>query len=549
MSRRLAAPVGLGLAACALTGSTATAHAASATPASGGVYTLTNAASSMLMDVKYGSTTPGAPVIQWKPTGGANQEWSLTQTSSGAYTVRSANSGLCLDIPAPNATPPQLVTNTCNGSGGQQWRIQPVGEGTYALANVANGLLADDSGASMAEGTEIIQWPSNNGANQHWRLTQLTRVGAYTAGLMNNGPSFTNQSIRMAAHTTVAGSMVRVRLSNLYGTQPLTVDAVDLAQQSSTPGTAVAGTHRTVTFNGSSSVTIPAGQDVASDPVPMAVAANTTQLVSIHVPGTPGGTTWHAEAQQVAWISAAGNHVTDDGTGNYPDTSRASWFFLDGLDVVSPTATGTLVCVGDSITDGVGSTWGANRRWPDDLAQRMNSAAGGPGLGVVDAGIGSNRVLTAANGNNPSLLTRFAHDVLGQPGVKDVIMLEGTNDIGNNVGPNGSSPVTAADLENGIQTVINQAHAAGVKIFGGTILPYQGASYYTDNGEKVREAVNAWIRAGGAFDGVVDFDQAMRDPGNAKAVNPAYVNGDHLHPNDAGYQVMANAVNLALLTP
>ncbi|MFF3245963.1 RICIN domain-containing protein [Streptomyces sp. NPDC002870] len=551
-TRHLAVPVGLGLVACALTGAGATAHAAPAAPASGTVYTLTNAASGQLMDVRYGSTAPGAPVVQWPSKNGANQQWLLTRTSSGAYTVRSANSGLCLDVPDPQNSVPQLVQNTCNGSGDQQWKIESVGGGTYTLANAASGLLVDNKESLDKEGNEIIQWPSNGGANQHWTLTPaltpLTRLGTYTAGLMSNGPSFTNQSIRMVAHTTVAGSKLRVRLSNRYGTAPLTIDAVDLAQEGRTPGTAVPGTHHTVTFNGSASVTIPAGQDVASDPIPMDVAANTDQLVSLHLPGTPVGTTWHEEAQQDAWVSTVGNNVTDDGLGNYP-TKKWSWFFLEGLDVISSTATGTLVCVGDSITDGVGSTWGANRRWPDYLALRMNSAPGGPTLGVVDAGIGSNRVLTDVNGNNPSLQTRFDHDVLGQPNVKSVILLEGINDIGSNLGSNGSTPLTATDLENGMQKVIDKAHAVGVKIIGGTILPYEGAGYYTADGEKVRQAVNQWIRTSGAFDGVIDFDKAMQDPGNPRALNDAYDSGDNLHPNDAGYQAMANAVNLALLTP
>ncbi len=551
-TRHLAVPVGLGLVACALTGAAATAHAAPAARASGTVYTLTNAASGQLMDVRYGSTAPGAPVVQWPSKNGANQQWLLTRTSSGAYTVRSANSGLCLDVPDPQNSVPQLVQNTCNGSGDQQWKIESVGGGTYTLANAASGLLVDNKESLDKEGNEIIQWPSNGGANQHWTLTPaltpLTRVGTYTAGLMSNGPSFTNQSIRMVARTTVAGSKLRVRLSNRYGTAPLTIDAVDLAQEGSTPGTAVPGTHHTVTFNGSASVTIPAGQDVASDPIPMDVAANTDQLVSLHLPGKPAGTTWHAEAQQDAWVSTVGNHVTDDGLGNYP-IKKWSWFFLEGLDVISSTATGTLVCAGDSITDGVGSTWGANRRWPDYLAQRMNSAPGGPTLGVVDAGIGSNRVLTDVNGNNPSLQTRFDHDVLGQPNVKSVILLEGINDIGSNLGSNGSTPLTATDLQNGMQKVIDKAHAVGVKIIGGTILPYEGAGYYTPDGEMVRQAVNQWIRTSGAFDGVIDFDKAMQDPRNPRALNDAYDSGDNLHPNDAGYQAMANAVNLALLTP
>jgi lysophospholipase L1-like esterase len=550
ISRTLAVSVGLGLVACALAGTAATAQAASAAPASGTVYTLTNAASGKLMDVRYGSTDPGAPIIQWTSDNGANQQWSLTQTGSGAYTVMSANSGQCLDTPDPqNSAPPvQLVQNTCTNATSQQWKIQPVGDGTYTLTNAANGLLADNAESARTDGGRIVQWANNGGANQHWTLTPLTRVGTYTAGLMSNGPAFTNQSIRTVAHATVAGSMLRVRLSNLYGTAPLTIDAVDLARQSSTPGTAVPGTHRTVTFNGSASVTIPAGKDIASDPIPMAVAADTDQLVSIHLPQTPGGTTWHAEAQETTWISTAGNHVTDDGTGNYP-TTKASWFFIEGLDVISPTATGTLVCVGDSITDGVGSTWGANRRWPDYLARRMNSATEGPTLGVVDAGIGSNRVLTTVNGNNPSLQTRFDHDVLGQPHVKDVILLEGINDIGSNTGSNGSSPLTATDLENGLRTAIDKAHAAGVKIIGGTILPYKGVGSYTPYGEQVRETVNEWIRTSGAFDSVIDFDKATQDPSDPLRLNPAYDSGDHIHPNNAGYKAMADAVNLDRLTP
>ncbi|MEV8021384.1 RICIN domain-containing protein [Streptomyces sp. NPDC086554] len=549
ISRPLAIPVGLGLAACALAGTTPTAHADSAAPASGSVYTLQNAESGNLMDVQYASTAPGAPISQWKSNNGANQQWALTKTSSGAYTVMSANSGLCLDTPDPqNSNPPvQLVQNRCDGSARQQWNIGSVGDGTYTLTNADNGLLVDYA-QSTTDATKIIQRKSNDSATQHWTLTPLTRVGTHTAGLMYNGRSFNNESIRMAAHTTVAGSMLRVRLSNRYGNEPLTIDAVDLARQSSTPGTAVPGTHRPVTFNGSASVTIPAGQDVASDPIPMAVDANTNQLVSLHLPHKPAGTTWHEMAQETTWISTAGNHVTDDGTGNYPAT-EGSWYFLEGLDVISPTATGTLVCVGDSITDGAGSTPGANRRWPDYLAQRMNSASGGPTLGVVDAGISSNHVLRDVSGNNPSLKSRFDHDVLGQPNVKSVILLEGINDIGNNIGSNGSSPVTFEDLRDGMLSVISKARAAGVKIIGGTILPYEGAPQHTAYGEQVRQDVNQWIRTSREFDDVIDFDKAMQDPRKPLALNPAYDTGDHLHPNDAGYQAMADAVNLAALTP
>jgi lysophospholipase L1-like esterase len=525
---------------------------AAATPAtpqavtSGGVYTLANVNSTQLMDVKYASTAPGAVVLQWPANGGANQDWTLTQVgSAGAYTLGSANSGLCLEAPS-TAAAAQLVQNPCSGSTAQQWQVQPVGDGTFTLANVASGLLADVNGASTTQGAAIIQWYANSGLNQHWRLTQLTRVGTWTVGVESHGPTISNQTVRMIVHTTVAGSLVRVRLSNLYGTTPLAVGAVDLAGQSS-GGAAAAGTHHPVTFGGAGSATIAAGGDLTSDPIPMGVGADWNLLVSVYLPGSAAATAWHQDAHSNTYLSTAGNHVGDDSTANYPNTSGSA-FFLDGLDVISPTAAGTLVAVGDSITDGVGSTWGANKRWPDDLARRMNAAPGGTTRGVVDAGIGANRVLTDADSTNPSLLTRFAHDVLGQPGVKQVILLEGINDIGNNAGTGGGA-LTAQQLEAGYQIVINQAHAAGVKIYGGTILPFQAAGYYTANGESIREAANQWIRTSGAFDGVVDFDAVMRSSSNSLALNPAYDTGDHLHPNDAGYQAMADAVNLGLFTP
>lgn len=525
--------------------------------ASGGVFTLTNVKSAKLMDVQHGSTSPGAPVLQWHATGGANQEWLITQTSSGTYTLQSANSGLCLDTPNPaNTTPPvQLVQNTCDGAAHQQWNIQALADGSYTLTNTANGLLADDASGSTADGTAVIQWQADGGSNQHWKLGQLTRVGTYSDGLesygQTYGQTFNNQTVRMIAHSSVSGSLPRVRLSNLYGTSPLTIGAVDLAQQSGTPGTAVTGGHHAVTFNGSTSVTIAAGQDVFSDPVPMGVGADQELLVSIYLPNSPAGAvTWHQSAQQTTWVSTSGNHTSDDGTGNYPATT-GHWFVLAGVDMISPTAAGTLVAVGDSITDGAASTVGTNRRWPDDLARRMVAATGGTTRGVVDAGIGSNRILTAAdkNGFNPSLISRFKHDVLSQPGVKQAIMLEGINDIGNNIGSNGAAPLTATDLENGMLNVIGQAHTAGVKIIGGTIAPYQGAGYYTAYGEQIRETVNQWIRTSGAFDGFIDFDKVLQNPGNPLALNPTYDSGDHLHPNDTGYQAMANAIDLSVFAP
>ncbi|HET9169888.1 MAG TPA: ricin-type beta-trefoil lectin domain protein [Actinospica sp.] len=479
----------------------------------------------------------GAVVDLYDCNGGAAQQWTLP----GDGTVRI--NGKCMDVTGAGTASGTLVELwDCNGGSNQMWSAQADG----TLKSAQSGRCLDDPGSSTTNGTQLIIWDCNGGANQRW-TPPTARVGTWSAGLEQNGPGFTNQSIRMVAHTTVAGSQVRVRLSNLYGTTAVSVGAVDLAVQSSN-GSAVAGTHHAVTFAGSASSSIAAGADLVSDPVAMSVNADQDLLVSIYLPGTTGPSTWHQNANDTSYVSATGNHVGDDSTANYPSSSNSgSWFFLSGLDVVSPTATGTVVAIGDSITDGYQSSWGANHRWPDDLARRLNALAGGTPRGVVDAGISSNRVLTDADSTNPSLLKRFEHDALGQPGVKDIILLEGINDIGSNVGAGGGA-LTAQQLESAYQTVINEAHAEGVKIYGATILPYQESGYYTSSGESIREAVNQWIRTSGAFDGVIDMDAALRSSTNPLLLNPAYDSGDHLHPNDNGYQAMANAVNLNLLT-
>ena len=206
-----------------------------------------------------------------------------------------------------------------------------------------------------------------------------------------------------------------------------------------------------------------------------------------------------------------------------------------------------MVAFGDSITDGVGSSLGADARWPNDLARRLDALAD-PTLAVADEGIGGNRVLASARCCGASAEARFGRDALDQPGVRDVIVLEGINDIGFSAALPGPG-VSAAQIIAGYQQLIAQAHARSLKIFGATLLPFQGARPYTAAGEATREAVNTWIRTSGAFDGVIDFDAVMRDPADPLRLNPAYDSGDHLHPNDAGYQAMADAISLKMLLP
>ncbi|MGH3176022.1 MAG: SGNH/GDSL hydrolase family protein, partial [Streptosporangiaceae bacterium] len=358
---------------------------------------------------------------------------------------------------------------------------------------------------------------------------------------------FHDQTVRDIIVPSAGGNRIRLELTNAFGRSPLQVGRVTVAVADLGAGV-VPGTIHPVSFGGSVSVRIPAGEQVLSDPVSMQVSALQELAVSIYLPGRTGVATRHTDAQQVNWVSTAGDHAGEAGVGAFT-IPALSWYYLSGLDVRSSRAAGTVVAFGDSITDGVNSSVGGNDRWPDGLARRLGAVAG-PTLSVADEGIGSNRLLTAARRGGASGQARFARDVLDQPGVRDVIVLEGINDIGLSVGPQHlDAGLTPARVVAGYRDLIAQAHARHVRIFGATLLPFQGAGYYSPAGEAIREAVNAWIRISGAFDGVVDFDAVMRAPANPLRLNPAYDSGDHLHPNDAGYQAMADAINLDMLLP
>jgi lysophospholipase L1-like esterase len=358
---------------------------------------------------------------------------------------------------------------------------------------------------------------------------------------------FHDQTVRDIVVPSVGGNMIRLELTNAFGRSLLQVGRVTVAVADLGAGV-VPGTIHPVSFGGSVSVRIPAGEQVLSDPVGMQVSALQQLAVSIYLPGRTGVATRHTDALQVNWVSTAGDHAGEAGVGAFT-IPALSWYYLSGLDVRSSRADGTVVAFGDSITDGVNSSVGGNGRWPDDLARRLGAVAG-PTLSVADEGIGGNRLLTAARCCGASAQARFARDALDQAGVRDVIVLEGINDIGTSVGPrHADTGLTPARIIAGYRDLITQAHARGVRIFGATLLPYQGAGYYSPAGEAIREAVDAWIRTSGAFDGVVDFDAAMRDPANPLRLNPSYDSGDHLHPNDAGYQAMADAINLDMLLP
>jgi lysophospholipase L1-like esterase len=362
--------------------------------------------------------------------------------------------------------------------------------------------------------------------------------GRPPAGFMH----FTNQTLRQIVHTTVGGAQLRVVFSNAFGTAPLTIGAASVARRDK-ESAIVAASARPLAFGGRSTVTVPAGALMLSDAVALAVPAPSDLAIDVYLPATtniPSPLTMHGAAHQTSYVSETGNHA---GVPTFPAVATTtSWFALTRVDVASPSAVEIVAAFGDSITDGTASTTDANLRWPDVLARRL--AAEKPALGVVNAGIGGNRMLSeGAPQAGINALARFDRDVVDVPGVTHVIVLEGINDIGN---ARENSTPTAQDLIVAHKQLIERAHLRGVRIFGGTLTPFEGANYYTAIGEAKRQALNDWIRTARAYDGVVDFDAATRDPAHAGRLLAAYDSGDHLHPNDAGYKAMGDAVDLAL---
>lgn len=359
---------------------------------------------------------------------------------------------------------------------------------------------------------------------------------------------FNNQTIREVVHISLGGDMLRVRLSNAYGKSAVEIGAAHIALHGK-ESAIVPGSDHALTFGGNASVSIPPDAPVLSDAVNMKIPWGAEVVISLYLPEPSTGAGIHYAAQETSYIGAGDltAAASINGTG-----SIASWVFLTGVDVAAPASAATIVAFGDSITDGARSTVDANHRWPDILAGRL-LAKPEKRLAVVDAGIGGNRILHDASENvafGVNALARFNRDVLSEPGVRYVIVLEGINDIGH---PNSSAPaseaVSAEQIIGALKQLIARAHVHGLRIFGATLTPFEGTiypGYYTPEKETERQAVNKWIRGGNAFDGVIDFDKAIRDPNNPGRMLSAYDGGDHLHPGDAGYKAMADAIDLAL---
>jgi lysophospholipase L1-like esterase len=365
-------------------------------------------------------------------------------------------------------------------------------------------------------------------------------TGTWSASPESGGQSFSQQTLRQIVHTSIGGTSAQVQVSNVFGTTPLLIADVHVALRSS-GSTIVSGTDHTVTFAGQTSITIPAGGLAISDAVVMSVPALSDVAVSMYLPQSTGSSTYHQQGTVTNYIASgdvSGNASLSGATTN-------SYFFLTNLNVQNPAAQGAVVTFGASITDGYGSTTDANERWPNDLAVRL--ANSGRTIGVLNQGINGNRLLVDGSGSSgQSALDRFDRDVLSQPGVKWVIFSDDPiNDLGST-----SPPPTSAQLIAGLQQLISMAHQNGIEFLCSTLTPYQGASYWTQQGETAREAYNAYVLgAGSGCDGVIDQATAVSNPSEPTMYLPAYDSGDHLHPNDAGEQAIANAVNLNLFGP
>lgn len=417
--------------------------------------------------------------------------------------------------------------------------------GVLKTIGAVSSLTAGGSIAGLVNDSEI-----GNSSSSGRPDTQF--VGTWTAspqppydeGLSNKG--FEDQTLRLMTRTSVGGQEVRIRLTNTYGNEPVTFDRASIGVRAQADGAAVeSNTLRQLTFGGDTAITLTPGGRVLSDPVDLQVEPEQDLAISLYTANATGPTTWHQLPTKTSYVSASGDQ-TDMAGGEAFTTETLRWYFLDGVEVISPDTVGAIACLGNSITDGFNSTVDANAAYPDVLAERVNDRQS-LRKSVLNAGISGNRVLNDSACCGVNALARFDRDIIAQSGVTDVILLEGINDIGFSRADFGEfRSVTAAEIIDGYQQLIRRAHAKGIRIIGGTLTPFEGAGYYYEEGEQKRQQVNEFIRTSNAFDGVVDFDKVIRDPDNPQRILPRYDSGDRLHPSDAGYKAMADAIDLTL---
>jgi len=360
-----------------------------------------------------------------------------------------------------------------------------------------------------------------------------------------------DSTLRQIVHLTLGGKLLRVRLSNAFGTEPLHITDVHIARPlSPQSGSIDVSSDKPLTFSGRPDVIIPAGADYVSDAIAFDAAPLSDLAISLHIDQPPAQQTGHPGSRETSFLVHGDQVASEDLIGA---KQVEHWYFLSGVEVEAPKGAGAIVTLGDSITDGHGSTTDGNDRWPDDLARRLQASPATRALGVLNVGIGGNRLLL--DGLGPNALARFDRDVLAQPGVRALIVLEGINDLGTltreaEVTPAEHDALTAR-LIGAYEQLVLRAHAEGLKVMGATITPDGDSTYYHPGplSEAARQTINQWIRAKGHFDAVADFDAATRDPAHPDEMLPACDSGDHLHPSPAGYRAMANAIPLAFFAP
>jgi len=392
----------------------------------------------------------------------------------------------------------------------------------------------------------VLAAPAYATTAPHWVTVWSTAQMTPGADSALSPVDATGATLRQTIHIAKGGKTLRLHLSNAMSTEPLFLRNIHVAPAAATGASAIdPASDRPVTFGGLGDVIIPAGADYISDPIELTVADQSTLAVSFHMPETPKQQTGHPGSRTTSWL-ASGDHAADADLADIGAQKFDHWFNIAAVDIDGGSASAAVVAFGDSITDGYGIKPNSDARWPDFLAARLKDTS----VAVLNAGIGGNRLLL--DGLGPNGQARFDRDVLSQSGVKYVIVLEGVNDLGMLTR---DAPVTEAahdDLVARIKAaylqMIAKAHSHGLKIYGGTITPFMGMDYYHPDtlNEADRQAVNSWIRTSGAFDAVIDFDAALRDPARPDRLSPAYDSGDHLHPSSAGYKAMAEAMDLKL---
>ena len=392
--------------------------------------------------------------------------------------------------------------------------------------------------AVLLLGSIAAAMPARAATEPHW-------VDTWSAAPDSAGPPLPAQTLRQIVRISIGGSAVRIRLTNLFGTAPVTIGAAHLARHAR--GSAIQpGSDHALSFAGKPGVTIAQGSEVLSDPLMLPLHGLDELALSLYFPAGAMASTIHGDGAQTAFI-ADGNAAAAE---KFPagKTTRKR-FFLSDVEVAADPGAGTVVVVGDSLADGHGSTPDRNARWPDALAARLQADPMLASIGVVNAGISGNRLLNDGP-IGPSMLNRLDRDAISKPGVAWIVLDGGLNDIG--IADDPDSPadvVTAQQIIEGMKALIARAHNSGIRIIGATLLPYAGAVQplrYTAAGEARRQAVNAWIRGAAAFDAVADFEQVVLDPAHPDRLLPAFDSGDHIHPNDAGYKAMAAMVDLQL---